>query len=110
MTAAELKQRPPAPPNGIWRFDIAAGEWTQPYASGDPVSRQYLGMSTNFGNSKAIYLGGAIPDPGYLTQGLLVFDGYQESFSNVSTTGLNRYGTVAMGFLSLIESVGDQGT
>ncbi|KAI4189371.1 MAG: hypothetical protein LQ348_003807 [Seirophora lacunosa] len=109
VTAAQLKQRPPTPPNGIWRYDIAAGEWTQPYASGDPVSRQYLGMSTNFGNSKAVYLGGAGSGPGYLTQGLLVFDGYQQSFSNVSTTGLNRYGTVAMGFLSLIESVGDQG-
>ncbi|KAL9013753.1 MAG: hypothetical protein Q9173_001566 [Seirophora scorigena] len=112
------KRLPPTPPNGIWRYDIAAGEWTQPFASGDPVRRQSLGMSTNLGNSKAIYLGGARTavltasgdwDPAYLTQGLLVFDGYQESFSNVSTTGLNLYGTVASGFLSFIESVGDQG-
>ncbi|KAL8929941.1 MAG: hypothetical protein Q9208_001085 [Pyrenodesmia sp. 3 TL-2023] len=109
------------PPNGIWRYDIAAGQWSQPFTGGDPVQRLYRGPFTQVGNSTAFYLGGLKsplgdvvfhaefdPKP-YPVQGLLVFDENAQSFSNVSTTGLNLHGTVNDGFLTNIETLGTQG-
>ncbi|KAL8761220.1 MAG: hypothetical protein Q9184_002652 [Pyrenodesmia sp. 2 TL-2023] len=112
----------PIPPNGIWRYDIAAGQWSQPFAGGDPVQRLFRGSFTQAGSSTAFYLGGAkspLSDAvfngqsgatPYLVQGLLVFDENKQSFSNVSTTGLNLHGTVKEGFLTCIEALGTQGT
>ncbi|KAI4167047.1 MAG: hypothetical protein LQ343_007512 [Gyalolechia ehrenbergii] len=112
---------PPIPPNGIWRYDLAADRWSQPSAGGDPVQRLAQGSPVQSGNSKAFYLGGLKNPFGdtifgaqpnvmpYLVQGLLVFDEGIESFRNVSTTGLNHLGTVVGGFLSSIDTLGSQG-
>ncbi|KAL8898506.1 MAG: hypothetical protein Q9207_006661 [Kuettlingeria erythrocarpa] len=109
------------PPNGIWRYDIAAGQWSQPSPGGDPVERLYRGTFTQARNSTAFYLGGIKSPLGdavfygefeseeHLVQGLLLFDENAQSFSNVSTTGLNLHGTANDGFLTCIETLGTQG-
>ena len=69
----------------------------------------------------AYYLGGAKApgsDPAfnaqqdvepYMVQGLLTFDESNQNFRNSSTVGLNQDNTVADGFLSNIESLGNHG-
>ncbi len=110
------------PPNGIWRYDIAAGQWSQPSPGGDPVQRLYRGTFTQAGSSTAFYLGGIKSPRGdasfyaeldaqdYLVQGLIAFDESMQRFSNVSTTGLNLHGTANDGFLTCIETLGTKGT
>ncbi|KAL9591761.1 MAG: hypothetical protein Q9179_007398, partial [Wetmoreana sp. 5 TL-2023] len=116
------KNEPVIPPNGIWRYDIAASQWSQPSAGGDPVQRLFRGTSIQAGNSGAFYLGGAKSPLGdavfhaekdakdqYLVQGLLKFDEYKQTFNNISTIGLNQKGTVSDSYLSYIKAFGSQG-
>ncbi|KAL8736918.1 MAG: hypothetical protein Q9181_002214 [Wetmoreana brouardii] len=116
------KDLPAIPPNGIWRYDIAAGQWSQPSTGGDPTQRLFRGRSIQAGNTGAFYLGGAKSPrsdvvfhaetdnkSSYLVQGLLAFNEYEQTFNNISTAGLNQYGTVIDGFFSYIKALGNQG-
>ena len=116
-----LQPVPPIPPNGIWKYDLVREQWSQGSTGGIPVQRLHLGITAQSTDSKAYYLGGAKgpksdaafnaePDAeAYLVGSLLTFDEQSESFRNSSTKGLNEYGTVADGFLNLIESLGKGG-
>ncbi|KAL8938256.1 MAG: hypothetical protein Q9216_003996 [Gyalolechia sp. 2 TL-2023] len=113
--------QPPFPPNNVWRYDFPNGQWSQALVGGDPVQRLMYGVTTPSGNSKAFHLGGvkspdsdavfdAVPDrKNYMVEGLLEFDEDKQTFRNISTTGMNRMGTVCKGFLSSIDAVGSQG-
>ncbi|KAL8708961.1 MAG: hypothetical protein Q9225_007527 [Loekoesia sp. 1 TL-2023] len=111
------------PPNGIWRYDFATSLWSKPSAGGDPTQRLFLGMSIQAGNSNGYHLSGVKSSRSdavyyaevettlkdYMVQGLLSFHEYEQSFSNLSTTGLNQHGTVTDGFLSYIQTFGGKG-
>ncbi|KAL8731579.1 MAG: hypothetical protein Q9181_004244 [Wetmoreana brouardii] len=122
VVSQALRNLPAIPPNGIWRYDIAAGQWSQPSTGGDPTQRLLRGRSIQAGNTGAFYLGGAkspLSDVvfhaetdntnSYLVRGLLAFNEYEQTFNNISTTGLNQYGTVTDGFLSYIKVLGNKG-
>lgn len=112
---------PPPPRNALWQYDIDQDQWSQASPRGDSVQRIILGTTAQSSSSQAYYLGGkivpksnaaffAIPDAmPYLVQGLLEFDATAVEFKNISTEGLDTEGTVAGGFVELIESLGDQG-
>ena len=110
------------PDNGVWQYDLTEKQWTMAVLGGSVPQRMVMGMSAQSSSSPtAYYLGGAHApnsDPyfwtvpfavPYLDQGLLSFDESTASFQNVSTVGLNPYGTVAGGFVNLIESIGSKG-
>lgn len=109
------------PPNDIWRYDIADGNWAKSYTTGDPVQRMCLGRSAQVGLSRTYYLGGqvdrgsipslyAVNNPSdYMVQGLLIFNEDLESFHNTSSVGLNEAGTTILGFLVSIGSLGGEG-
>ncbi|KAL8839080.1 MAG: hypothetical protein Q9170_001862 [Blastenia crenularia] len=115
------RPQPPIPPNGIWRYDLSSGQWSQPPTGGDPVQRLVQGIPVQASGSKSFNLGGfksplsdavfnAQPDSmQYPVQGLLVFDENEQGFSNVSTTDLNQAGTLVGGFLSSIDTLGNRG-
>lgn len=112
---------PAPPPNSVWQYDIDADEWSKASPKGDSVQRVIIGTNVQSSKSQAYYLGGSIVPKSdaaflaipfaqpYLIQGLLEFDVSAVQFTNVSTTGLDSEGTVAAGFLALIESYGDEG-
>ncbi|KAL8824189.1 MAG: hypothetical protein Q9191_005232 [Dirinaria sp. TL-2023a] len=110
------------PTNGVWQYEFGSGQWNMATLSGDAVQRMTLGMSVqSSSHPTGYYLGGVkLPAadpyfwtvPGatpYMDQGLLTFDESSVNFQNDSTTGLNDFGTLAEGFLALIESVGSKG-
>jgi hypothetical protein len=78
-------------------------------------------MSVQSSKGEAYYLGGAkTPEsdpaflelPGatpYMVQGLLSFNESSVTFQNKSSSGMNRHGTAAGGFLTLIEPLGEKG-
>lgn len=112
---------PSPPPNSVWQYDIDADEWSKAAPKGDSVQRIIMGNTIQSSNSQAYYLGGMINPRSntaflaipfalpYLVQGSLEFDVAAVQFTNVSTSGLDSEGTVAEGFLGLIESLGDEG-
>lgn len=112
---------PSPPPNAVWQYDIDADKWSKAAPKGDSVQRIIIGTTLQSSKSQAYYLGGAIAPKSdaaflaipyalpYLVQGLLEFDVAAVQFTNVSTTGLDSEGTVAEGFLGLIESLGNEG-
>ena len=110
------------PANGVWQYGFGNGQWNMATLDGDAVQRMTLGMSVQSSSHQTgYYLGGVkLPAadpyfwtvPGatpYMEQGLLSFDESSMSFQNDSTTGLNDFGTLAEGFLALIESFGSKG-
>ncbi|KAL9595979.1 MAG: hypothetical protein Q9219_006102 [cf. Caloplaca sp. 3 TL-2023] len=108
------------PTNGIWRYDIATDQWTQPPVKDDNIQRLFGGTTVQAGNLNAFYLGGVTPDnsstetpvtdpKGYQARGLLAFDESEQSFSNISTVTMNTFGTVEYGYLSYIEFFGSKG-
>ena len=110
------------PPNAVYRYVISEGQWTKVNPSGDPVQRVLIGMSAQSSTtSKGYYLGGAITplsNPSfyaeansapYMIEGLVTFDEGSTTFKNSSTSRMNPDGTVAEGYLALIESLGSQG-
>ena len=108
------------PPNGIWRYDFAKGQWSNITTHGDPVERIHIGSSVQSSTGEAYYLGGAkspesdaafLALPGalpYMVRGILSFNENSLSFKNSSTSGMNDKGTEAGGFLVLIESLGQK--
>lgn len=110
------------PPNAVWQYDKASGQWNRAIPNGKTPQRMNLGMSVQSSSSpKGFYLGGIhapASDPEFWTvpnakpyfdRGLLVFDEASSTFQNVSTVGLNEHGTAAAGFMNVIETVGTQG-
>ena len=109
------------PPDGVWQNNLKTGLWSKVTTLGNEVQRLHLGMSVQSSKGEAYYLGGAkTPEsdaaflelPGatpYMVQGLLNFNENSLSFQNKSTSGMNRAGTAAGGFLTLIESLGQKG-
>ena len=109
------------PPNGVWRYDIEKASWSNITTRGDAVQRLHLGMSAQSSTGEAYYLGGAktpksdaafLELPGstpYMIEGLLSFNESSLAFRNHSSAGLNDHGTVAGGFLVLIQSLGRKG-
>ena len=109
------------PPNGIWQYNIAKDQWSEITTLGDPVERIHLGSYVQSSTGEGYYLGGAkTPEsdaaflalPGatpYMVEGLLSFNESSSTIKNSSSTGLNRAGTEAAGFLVLIESLGQNG-
>ena len=109
------------PPNGVWQNNLETGLWSKVTTLGDEVQRLHLGMSVQSSKGEAYYLGGAkTPEsdaaflalPGatpYMVQGLVSFNESSLTFQNKSTSGMNRHGTAAGGFLTLIESLGQKG-
>lgn len=112
---------PLPPPNVLWQYNINADQWTEASPKGDSVQRIIQGSTAQSSKSQGYYLGGAIdprsdaaflsllyPQP-YLVQGLLEFDLASVEFSNVSTSAMDNEGTIAGGFMVLIESFGAGG-
>lgn len=109
------------PPNALWQFDIDKQEWKTAAPRGDAVERIHIGSNVQSTKPQGYYLGGAITPKSdaafnaqknampYMVGGLLVFNETSVEFNNVSSSGLDAEGTAAGGFLSLIESLGDEG-
>ena len=110
------------PPNAIYQYNIGESQWTQMNLGGEPVQRVLIGMSAQSSTtSVGYYVGGAItplsspsfyaetnPTP-YLIEGLVTFNEGFSTLKNSSTSQMSPDGTVAEGFLALIESLGSQG-
>ena len=90
--------------------------------AGDPVQRVLIGMSAQSSTtSVGYYLGGAVTpqcNPSflaetnsvpYMIEGLLTFNEGSATLKNSSTSQMNPDGTIAEGYLALIESLGSQG-
>lgn len=110
------------PPNAIYQYSISGGLWTQISPGGDTVHRVLIGMSAQSQTTPVgYYLGGAVTplsDPSFYTEtnstpfmveGLVSFNEGSATFKNSSTSQMNADGTVAEGYLALIESLGSQG-
>lgn len=110
------------PPNAIYQYNIGGSQWTQMNPGGDPVQRVLIGMSAQSSTtSVGYYLGGAITplsNPSfyaetnstpYMIEGLLTFDEESATLKNSSTSQMNPDGTIAEGYLVLIESLGSEG-
>ena len=89
---------------------------------GDPVQRVLIGMSAQSSTTPVgYYLGGAITplcNPSfyaetnstpYMMEGLLIFKEESATLKNSSTSQMNPDGTIAEGYLALIESLGSEG-
>lgn len=109
-------------PNAIYQYNINESQWAQMNPGGDPVQRVLIGMSAQSSTtSVGYYLGGAITplsDPSfyaetnsrpYMVEGLVSFNERSATLKNSSTSQMNADGTVAGGFLALIESLGSEG-
>ncbi|KAF6236714.1 hypothetical protein HO173_005005 [Letharia columbiana] len=110
------------PPNAIYQYNVGKRQWTQMNPGGDPIQRVLIGMSAQSSTtSVGYYLGGAITplsNPSfyaetnstpYMIEGLVTFNEGSATFMNSSTSQMNRDGTIAEGYLTLIESLGSQG-
>lgn len=110
------------PPNAIYQYNIGESQWTQMNPGGEPVQRVLIGMSAQSSTtSVGYYLGGAVTplsNPSfyaetnstpYMIEGLVTFDEGSATFKNSSTSQMNTDGTVAEGYLALIESLGLEG-
>lgn len=109
-------------PNAIYQYNINESQWAQMNPGGDPVQRVLIGMSAQSSTTAVgYYLGGAITplsDPSfyaetnsrpYMVEGLVSFNERSATLKNSSTSQMNADGTVAGGFLALIESLGSEG-
>ncbi|BCR85811.1 uncharacterized protein ACHE_21269A [Aspergillus chevalieri] len=110
------------PPLATWRYDIENDEWTSDGFKGYPVKRLSEGVTAQSNvNRKAYYLGGLL-DPGgdpdvygtdgagpYPDSGMVVLDQETLTWSNLSTQSMNHFGTIADGYMNLIENFGDEG-
>ena len=110
------------PPNAVYRYNIGESQWAQINPGGDPVQRVLIGMSVQSSTaSVGYYLGGAITplsNPSfyaetnstpYMVEGLVTFNERSATFKNSSTSQMNPDGTIAEGYLALIESLGSEG-
>ena len=109
------------PPNDVWQYDGREAQWSNIITHGDQVQRLHLGMTVQSSSGMAYYLGGAktpysdaafLALPGatpYMVQGLLGFNESSLNFQNDSTASANNDGTIAHGYMVLIESLGLQG-
>ncbi len=110
------------PTSAVYQYNIGSGQWTQINPGGDPVQRVLIGMSAQSSrDSVGYYLGGAITplsNPSfyaetnstpYMIEGLVTFNEGSATFKNSSTSQMNADGTIAEGYLALIESLGSQG-
>ena len=110
------------PTNALYQYILGEGQWTQLIPGGDPVQRVLIGMSAQSSRTAVgYYLGGAVTplsNPSfyaetnstpYMVEGLVTFDEGSATFKNSSTSQMNADGTVAEGYLALIESLGSQG-
>lgn len=110
------------PTNALYRYNLGQGQWTQMNPGGDPIQRVLIGMSVQSSTTAVgYYLGGAVSplsnptfnaqanSTPYLVEGLVTFDEKSATFKNSSTSQMNEDGTVAEGYLALIESLGSQG-
>ena len=108
--------------NAVYQYNIEEAQWAQLNPGGDPVQRILIGMSVQSSrNSVGYYLGGAITplsNPSfyaetnstpYMVEGLVTFNEGSLTFKNSSTSSMNPDGTIAEGYLALIESLGSQG-
>ncbi len=110
------------PPNAIYQYNIGESQWAQINPGGDPVQRVLIGMSAQSSTtSVGYYLGGAITplsNPSlyaetnstpYMVEGLVTFNEGSATLKNSSTSQMNPDGTIAEGYLALIESLGSEG-
>ena len=110
------------PSNALYQYNIGERQWTQISPGGDPVQRVLIGMSAQSSTTSAgYYLGGAITplsNPSfyaetnstpYMVEGLVTFNEGFSTLKNSSTSQMNTDGTVAEGYLALIESLGSEG-
>ena len=110
------------PPAGVWQYDLGSSQWSMAALNGVPVNRSIIGMSAQSSSSNVAYYLGGVKTPAsdpyfwtlpgatpYMDQGLLAFEEGSVTFQNYSTSGLNEYGTIAAGFMVLIESIGSHG-
>ncbi|KAE8394155.1 kelch repeat protein [Aspergillus alliaceus] len=111
---------PPVPPLGTWKYNIAANSWTSKGFSGVPLVRLCQGGAVQ-GSGKAYYLSGTLNPAGnpifygtpgadtYMDSGLISLDMHTMEWTNISTADMNTWGTIGDGYVSLLESAGDQG-
>ena len=110
------------PTNAVYQYSLGEGQWTQLNAGGGFVQRVLIGMSAQSSSAPVgYYVGGAVTplsNPSffaqtnstpYMVEGLITFDETSLTFKNSSTSQMNADGTVAEGYLALIESLGSQG-
>ena len=110
------------PPNAIYQYNIGQSQWIQLNPGGDPVQRVLVGMSAQSSTkSVGYYLGGAITplsNPSfyaennstpYMIEGLVTFNEGSATLKNSSTSQMNPDGTIAEGYLALIEFLGSEG-
>lgn len=110
------------PTNTVYQYDLGKGQWTQLNPGGDLVQRVLIGMSAQSSRTAVgYYLGGAVTplsNPSfyaqtnstpYMIEGLITFDEGSATFKNSSTSQMNADGTIAEGYLALIETLGSQG-
>ena len=114
---------PTVPPsNGISEYEIKNALWGQAVTGGNYVERTHYGMAVQSSTmSVGYYIGGAITpksDPSfnilpnampYMVQGLITMVEQTMLLENSSTTAMNVDGTVAGGFVALIDSLGSRG-
>lgn len=67
----------------------------------------YLGGIISPGGNPVIY--GTPGADNYIVSGMLILDEKTLTWSNLSTTDVNTYGTIASGYMNIIEGVGSQG-
>ncbi|RHZ49631.1 hypothetical protein CDV55_101944 [Aspergillus turcosus] len=109
------------PPVATWKYNIQRNEWTDQGFGGVPLQRLAEGVIAQSSTGKAYYLGGIVTPGGnptidgtpgadnYIVSGLLSLDMKTLTWSNISSTGLNTYGTIGEGYMNIIESVGQAG-
>ena len=110
------------PANAIYQYSLGQDHWTQLNPGDGLAQRVLIGMSVQSSRTAVgYYLGGAVTplsNPSfyaqtnstpYMVQGLLAFDEGSMTFKNSSTSQMNTDGTIAEGYLALIESLGSQG-
>lgn len=110
------------PTNAVYQYDLGNSQWTQLNPGGDLVQRILVGMSAQSSRTAVgYYLGGAVTplsNPSfyaqtnstpYMIEGLITFNEGSATFKNSSTSEMNADGTIAEGYLALIETLGSQG-
>jgi len=110
------------PPVATWKYNIENGDWTSDGFKGAIFQRMAEGATAQSSvHKKAYYLGGEVDTEGnpalsrvhgaspYSVSGMLVLDQNTLEWSNISSKGLNEYGTLNNGYMNLIEEFGDEG-
>lgn len=110
------------PPVATWKYNIESGNWTSDGFRGAIFQRMAEGATAQSSvHKKAYYLGGEVDTEGnpalsrvhgaspYSVSGMLVLDQNTLEWSNISSEGLNEYGTLNNGYMDLIEELGDEG-